>query len=224
MQSRFSEEITDEPKQIRLITALFGFASTTTFFLTFVTIAVLNPEFDFFSDYVSKLGSQGQPYASVWNALGFGLVGILLAIFGGLFGICRQDFILGICLLISGLGFAMAATPTDFDESRSSLSKIHYASICFALAGWCLGLARLMKRKPSVDFAETISRYAVIFAILPMICISGHVSTEPLGHRIVLLVVFVWVILISIELMKTDRKGKLDESHLTPCCPTGESR
>ena len=188
--------------RIRIITALLGLSSVSVFVVSFLLFAALNHDFNIAGDYISKLGAPDQPFAIWWNFIGFATVGTALATFGWLFGLCRNDRVLGACLMVSGIGFALAAVPTDFTDANAPLSKAHYASICFALAGWCCGLARLLGDRSANDFAQTTAGYSVALALLPMICISGGVSAEPIAQRIVLVVVFAWVVLNSVQLLR----------------------
>ena len=163
----------------------------------------LRPDFDFFVDFISKLGAKGQPYASCWNVVGFGAVGLLLAAFGWLFGLCRNDRVLGACLMVAGLGFSLAAIPTDFADAQSTLSKAHFVSICLSLAGYCFGLARLTGSR-STGFERITANWVIALAILPIVGVSGGVSAEPVAHRIILTVVFTWVVLSSLRLLRPD--------------------
>jgi hypothetical protein len=189
-------------KRLRILTALLGLSSVSIFVGSFMLFGLLNPDFDMVSDHISKLGVHGQPYADHWNLIGFGMAGMALAAFGWFFGMCRNDQLLGTCLMFSGIGFALAAVPTDFADAHSSLSKAHYASICFALAGWCLGLARLAGDNSTTDFARATANYSVALSLLPMVGISGGLSAEPIAHRLILAVVFTWIVLNSIQLLR----------------------
>lgn len=188
-------------KSTRKLTALFGLTSVLLFAISFSFFSLLNSEFDILCDHISKLGSQGEPYAIYWNFIGFGAVGISLAAFGWFFGLAAEDRILGVCFVASGIGFAMAAAPADFANSASPLSKAHYVAICVSLAGWCIGLARLMQASSTDRFSRTVANYAVVLAILPILGISAGVSAEPVAHRLVLAVAFGWVALNSIQLL-----------------------
>ena len=188
--------------RIRISTGVLGLASVALFACAFFSIAILNRNFDVTSDYISKLGSNGQPYAIYWNTLGFGLVGLALAAFGWCFGLCMNDRLLGTCILVSGLGFAMAAIPTDLSDATSELSKAHYVSVCVALAGWCLGLARLSSSSFPDHFARDSATYTILLSFVPLLCIGGGISAEPIAHRIVLVVVFGWTILNSLRLLR----------------------
>ncbi len=119
------------------ITAYFGISSVVIFGTALVIIASLTPDFNYLEDFVSKLGASGQPYAIWWNLIGFLLVGILLAVFGFLYGKVINDRWVGICLALFGIGFATTALPIDLDDSESTLSTAHVVAICLGLAGWC---------------------------------------------------------------------------------------
>lgn len=187
----------------RKATGILGLVSVTLFASAFFLIAVLNRNFDVASDYISKLGSNGQPYAFYWNTFGFGLVGLAMASFGWGFGLCMNDRVLGACVLVSGLGFAMAEIPTNLSNATSELSKAHYVSVCVALAGWCLGLARLSSSKIPDRFARHSANYTILLSLLPLLGIGGGISAEPIAHRILLVVVFGWINVISFRLLRS---------------------
>lgn len=187
---------------MRTLTGVLGVFAVMTFVVAFFVFGTLTPDFQLADDYISKLGSRGQPYANWWNAIGFGVVGCAFALFGFLFGLCLNDRVLGTCLCLAGLGFAFAAIPTDFTDEQSALSKAHYASICFGLAGWCIGLARLTGKNSQNYFARTTATYTIALSLLPMIAIRGGVSAEPVAHRFVIVVVFMWVVSNCLRLLK----------------------
>ncbi|MEL7496767.1 MAG: DUF998 domain-containing protein [Planctomycetota bacterium] len=190
------------------LTGTLGLAAVLVFVVTFVVLGALTPDFQFVNDYISKLGSRGQPYADWWNTIGFGIVGVAFAAFGFLFGLCVRDRVLSFCLMVAGLGFAMAAVPTDFNEQHDVLSKAHHAAICFGLAGWCFGLARMTRAGSTDEFSRTMATYTITLSLLPMIAMGGGISEEPVAHRLVMLVVLTWVLVNSlILLLAKDRTG-----------------
>ena len=195
-------------RKLRILTATFGLLSVAVFACSFVIFASLHPDFDVFGDFISRLGGKAEPLAFWWNVVGFGAVGLLLAVFGWLFGISREDRILGACLVVAGLGFAFAAIPADFANPESRLSAAHFVSICFSLAGFCFGLARLSGPR-AADEDRNMANWVIALAILPIVCVSGGVSAEPLAHRVILIVVFTWVLLSSLRLLKDDPAGAL---------------
>ena len=187
-----------------LLAALSGLAAVVVFCLAFLILGLLHPNFDLLYDFVSKLGGKGQPNAVAWNLLGFGLVGLLFAVFGWNYGVLKNDRLLGGCLVFAGVGFLLGAVPTDFSNSNSPLSKAHFASICLALAGYCFGLARLTGSK--VAESERIkSQWVIGLAILPVVCVSSGISAEPVAHRVILFVVFAWVVESSLNLLTSGR-------------------
>ena len=105
--------------------------------------------------------------------------------------------------MVAGLGFALAAIPTDFADTQSTLSKAHFVSICFSLAGYCFGLARLTGTQ-STDYERITASWVIVLAVLPVVCVSGDISAEPVAHRIMLAVVFTWVVLNSLRLLRSD--------------------
>ena len=189
--------------RLRLLTAVSGLLSVSVFVCSFVLFGCLHPDFDVLGDFISKLGAIDQPNAIWWNVVGFGTVGLLLAAFGWLFGLCKNDRLLGACLTVAGFAFALAATPADFADAQSPLSKAHFVSICFSLAGYCFGLARLTGSR-STDRERVTANWVIALAICPIVCVSGGVSAEPVAHRIILIVVFTWIVVNSLQLLRPD--------------------
>ena len=190
-------------RSVQTLASVCGLSSVLLFLLAFLLFGFLHPSFDAVGDFISKLGGKGQPLALWWNIVGFGIVGLLLAAFGWLFGICRNDRILGGCLVVAGIGFGLGAIPADFSDPQSPFSAAHFVSICLSLAGYCLGLARLSgSRMPDED--REIANWVIALSLLPIICVSGGISAEPVAHRAILTVVFSWVVLNSLRLWKTE--------------------
>ena len=162
---------------------------------------LLNPEFSFVEDFVSKLGSKGEPNALWWNIIGFGLVGLILFGFGIFYGKVLKDKLAGSLLSFFGIGFSFTAFPMDMVESNTPVSKAHIVAICLALAFWLFGLARI-SYNPRIG--KTIRNRANITAILIVTSILGFVIgfwTMPITHRLVFFVVFGWTAFTSIELL-----------------------
>ncbi|MEL6106284.1 MAG: DUF998 domain-containing protein [Planctomycetota bacterium] len=174
-----------------------GLLSVALFVVAFIVCGSLNPDFDLLRDHISKLGARGEPNALLWNGIGFASVGLGLASFGWLLGSAYGDRLLGGCLVMSGVGFAMGAVPTDFEVPDSPASAAHFVAICFALAGWFLALARLVQSPLSDEITKTAVRYAIGLMLLPLIAQGGEMIDEAAAHRLLLLVVFGWITFIS---------------------------
>lgn len=183
----------------KLQVALFGLGSVVIFVAAFVLFGCLANDFHMVHDYISKLGSKGQPLGILWNAIGFGAVGLSFAAFGWSFGRANDDMLLGVCMVVSGLGFALAAIPADFANSGSALSKAHFASICISLAGWCFGLARIGNLESANTSLRKVTNCAAGLAVVPLIGLGAGVLSGPVSHRLVLLIVFGWVTFAAIN-------------------------
>ncbi|WP_425392042.1 DUF998 domain-containing protein [Ekhidna sp.] len=183
------------------ITGYLGIAAISLFFISLIVFGLLNQNFQFMSDFISKLGAKGEPYALWWNLTGFLLVGITLTIFGFAYGMIIKDKLVGILLSLFGLGFAFTAIPMDMINDRSPVSKAHIVAICLGLACWLFGLAR-MGYNPAL--ASKVRRRANVAAILLVSAMAGfalQLWPMPLTHRLVFIVVFGWTLLASVELV-----------------------
>ncbi|MEO1523973.1 MAG: DUF998 domain-containing protein [Planctomycetota bacterium] len=177
--------------------ACCGLTSVATFLISFCVFGALDDNFDWVNDYISKLGSRGQPNALAWNLFGFAVPGFSLAVFGWFRGVLSDDRLLGGCLVVAGLGFAAGAIPADLTDNETPFSKAHFVAICVSLAGWFFGLARLT-RSTFVD--ETLRRAAQIVTALtfvPLLALGVDSELGPVAHRVLLVVIFGWVALVS---------------------------
>lgn len=207
MASLCQEQKASLSKQI----SITGLSSAGIFIAAFFLFSTLTPEFDLINDYISRLGARNQPLALWWNLSGFILVGVLFSVFGWNLGRLINDPLAGICLVLSGIGFSLAAMPADFAHALTPLSKAHFVSICMALAGWCLGLARMGRKGSVAPVVRSSANTAGVLAILPMAGAAIELITAPLAHRLVLIVVFGWVIFVSLRLLtspNTSMSGK----------------
>lgn len=170
--------------------------------MAFFVVGLYTPNFNFLTDYISLLGASEGALSIVWNVVGFGLTGALFGMFGWTIGHVVGDRIMGCCLVLMGLGFMFAAAPTDFEDAESQLSKIHFASICIALAGWCFALARIGQNEQLDRSLKKSSNLALVLAIGPFIGLAGNVVPEPIAHRLVLAVIFGWTLYLSTIVMR----------------------
>ncbi|MEM8484627.1 MAG: DUF998 domain-containing protein [Bacteroidota bacterium] len=194
---------------MRLPTAYLGLAAAAVFIIAFFVIAMLTPDYALWYDYISKLGALGQPLAPWWNAIGFVVVGILFSAFGWTFGRTINDRIVGGCLVAAGLGFTLGAIPADFANADAPLSKAHFVSICIALAGWCFALARMGQTGPLEKSMRIGANIAGVLVVLPMVGTAANLFTAPVAHRLVLVVVFGWVIFVSLKLLSKSHHARI---------------
>lgn len=182
------------------ITAGLGLASVGLFLFAFLLCSFLNPDFHLLCDYISKLGASQQPYAIVFNVIGFAMVGMTFAMFGYSLGVTVGDRVLGTCLASTGVAFALAAIPTDLSQAEAVASRLHFAAVCLGLGGWCIALARLSQLEQRDTDLKLGAGLVTALAIVPILCVGGGVSSEPVAQRFLLLLVFCWVIHISLRL------------------------
>ena len=162
---------------------------------------LLNPDFSFWEDLISKLGAKGQPNALWFNLIGFVTVGILLFIFGFSYGKLLNDRLLSILLSLFGIGFAFTGIPVDLQMVNTPVSKAHILAICLGLAFWMFGLSRLGYNQ---KLQQKIRRRANLTAVILVLSIMGFVFgiwAMPITHRLVFGIVFGWTALTSIELI-----------------------
>ncbi|NRB63272.1 MAG: DUF998 domain-containing protein [Saprospiraceae bacterium] len=180
---------------------IIGLLSVLTLITALLVFGLLNSDFNFWEDFISKLGAKGEPNALWFNLIGFVVVGILLFVFGLLYGKLLNDKLLSILLSLFGLGFAFTAIPIDMEFSRTSVSKGHIVAICLGLVFWLFGLSRLGYNQ---NLKQKIRKRANLTAIILVLSMIGFVFglwSMPITHRLVFAIVFGWIAITSIELM-----------------------
>ncbi|MEM7454674.1 MAG: DUF998 domain-containing protein [Planctomycetota bacterium] len=185
----------------RYAAGYLGLATVGVFVISFFVFAILTPDFDLVNDYISRLGAKGQPHAVWWNLTGFVAVGILFASFGWSYGRYIGDTVTSALLAIAGLGFAMGAIPTDLLNEASPLSRVHFASICVSLAAWCFVLARMGHVGSDDELVKRTANWTAALSIVPMVGLAAGVFAAPVSHRLVLCVVFGWILVASARLL-----------------------
>jgi hypothetical membrane protein len=195
----------------QVLIGAIGITSVVILVLSLLVFGVLNPEFSFLNDFISKLGAKGEPNAFWFNTFGFSLVGVSLSIFGYGYGKLLADPPLSVLLALFGLGFAFTAFPMDMQMESAPISKAHIVAICFGLAFWLFGLSRLGANK---RFKKKVRIRANVAATILMASMIGFVLdlwSMPITHRLVFTVVFGWTAITSMELLKSDKSDILKE-------------
>ena len=180
---------------------ILGLLSVLVFIASLILFGILNPEFNFVEDFVSKLGAKGEPNALWWNVIGFGLVGIILFGFGIFYGKFLEDKLAGLLLAFFGIGFSFTAFPIDMVDSNTPISKAHIVSICLALAFWLFGLAKISHNNLNRKRIRIRANIAAILIVTSMIGFTFGWWSMPITHRFVFVIVFGWTAVTSIELL-----------------------
>ena len=180
---------------------ILGLLSVILFIVSLAFFGILNPNFSFLEDFVSKLGAKGEPNALWWNLIGFGLVGLILFRFGIFYGKVLNDKFAGLLLGLFGVGFSFTAFPIDLEDSNTAVSKAHIVAICLALAFWLFGLARISYNTLIKKDIRSRADITAILIVVSMIGFTLGLWSMPITHRLVFVVVFGWTAITSIELL-----------------------
>lgn len=174
--------------------ALGGFAAVWFGALLFGFAAVRTDGYSHLTKAVSELGVVGAPNMLAWNGLGFGLTGVMLAVFG--WGLGRrvepERRLIAGWLTASGLAFAATATPADMEALKSPGSLIHIGASLLVFVFWLPAAWRLAggRSGPALARVSTVALWAALAAML--IRLAGVVPPG-LGQRLSFAVYFGWV-------------------------------
>lgn len=188
------------------IGAYSGLAAIAIFAVAFMLGTVMVPTFDPLQDYISTLGTSDRGLGVAWSLIAFGLVGILMAAFGWLYGSVSEDRWISVFLALAGVGFAWASVPTDFSGPETTTSAVHFAAICISLGGWCLAMSRVSGLKHASESERKLANYIVAACIGVVVLQAVEVLPEPLAHRLLVLVIFGWVSLTCLAMLKRSPK------------------
>ena len=189
---------------------IVGLLSVLNLVTALLIFGYLNNEFSFINDFVSKLGAQGEPNALWFNLVGFVTVGILLFVFGLMYGKLLNDTLLSILLSLFGLGFSFTAIPIDIQLSNTPVSKAHIVAICLGLAFWFFGLSRLGYNERLKRKVRTRANITAVLLVLSMTGFVFGIWSMPVTHRLVFGIVFGWTALTSVELLVKGNAMKIN--------------
>ena len=188
--------------QLARLAAFAGFSAVVCFCTSFIVVGLLTDNYHLITDYMSLLGAVGNPFALYWNILGFVIVGILIAVFGWTYGLVLKDKLIGSCLVVTGLGFSLGAVPFDFADVRATFSVVHFLSISLSLAGWYLAMARIAYIASSGIKLKRQANWFSILGSIPIVGLVTGIIPEPVAHRLIIIVIFSWIVLTSSSLFK----------------------
>ena len=185
-------------------TALVGLSAIAVFITSFISFGLLAEDYHFLTDYLSLLGAKGQPLGLYWNLTGFVFVGLLIARFGWGYGKVHKDMIIGSCLVVAGLFYALGGIPSDFNNAEATTSIAHFAAICFSLAGWSLALARITQIGDPNSGIIKRANWSIIAVIIVLVGAGIGLYAEPVVHRLIILVIFSWIALSAKDLLRRE--------------------
>lgn len=156
---------------------------------------------------VDLLGARGVPNAAAWNALGYALPGLLVAVFAialqrpiAMAGVGATGRIGGWLLMFSGLAFAaQGLLPLDLRLLDGADSKAHVAAAMLSLVAWlpsALLLPLALRGRPAWRVAVVAGPWLVAVAIcclgLPPRAWEAIGAGPGLAQRLGLCAIFAW--------------------------------
>jgi hypothetical membrane protein len=113
---------------------LIGVAGAAVFVLALAVLGSLRPEYSHAHRAVSELGAFNTPLNLAWNLTGFGLAGLLLAVFGWQLGLLGRpnpgrgamDWITALLLASLGLSLVLSGIlPADLADRKGTATQLH---------------------------------------------------------------------------------------------------
>lgn len=190
--------------------AIIGISACILFWLTYLVMSNLRPNYSLFTKAISELGSLDAPNKWVWNIFGYILPGLMISIYSfPLFksvsmGSGSRVPLLG--FVLSGLFMCLSGIfPGDFENKQSTTMLFHtigsLGSYLFFLIGAFTYPVQMRKSpywKQSVKPTLTFTWITIIFGAWPFV----FTSFPSVGQRIVFLLYFLWIIYTAILLYK----------------------
>jgi hypothetical membrane protein len=192
-------------------TAWIGIAATIWFWLCLAIFAAVRPEFSHFTKSVSELGISGADNALLWNILGFGVTGLLLAWFGWLFGrlVTPDKSWIAVWLAISGLAFtATGVFPADMSNWWAPTTVTHIAMSLLVQVAWFIGIYPLYGlRRTRWDGMIRLTTWMIVVLLLVFMLRWVPGLLPGFTQRLAFVVYFAWYLLASILLLRMARGG-----------------
>ena len=190
---------------------LLGLIAPMWFIFLYLVMSSLRPEYSHLTKAISELGSLDAPNKWVWNILGYILTGLAISLLSyGLwkeFRAQKRSFIPIVALTLSGLLMALSGIfPGDFDNRESLTMLLHTIGSLGSFAAFLLAgfwLPNIFRNVSSWRWIATPSVTLVVLSIVTGFLRSG--SMPGLGQRLGFLSYFLWVMLVSYGLWRSQK-------------------
>jgi len=165
---------------------------------------------------ISELGAIGTPYATLWNVLGFGVTGLLLAVVGavlaGAVGPKRSIAVSAARLMLILAGIALVGQgliPAEMVDGaadiESAYTRGHFLSSLVTGLAWMIG-ASLLVRPMSRN--ERWRGWHVVGIALMLLTIAAAITLRDalpagLAQRLGNVGFFAWYVLMSVKLVRS---------------------
>ena len=194
-----------------------GLGSIALFWCASLIFGALRPSYSHAVNTISELGAAGTQYSVLWNLIGFGLFGVLLAFVGAIIAreVLRTPSVLRTAatalLVISGLavagqGLFPAEMVNGVADVTSSSTRAHFVSSLISAAAWILGallLVRPMSRTPDWKGLHIVSVVLVVLVIVASFVLREALP-DGLAQRIGNALFSLWLVVMSVRLLSLD--------------------
>lgn len=190
--------------------SLLGIAASTIFWLTYLIMSSIRPEYSFLTKAVSELGSVDAPYKWAWNILGYILPGLLISVYSyGLFRSVSNNQgskwpLTG--FVLSGLFMSYSGVfPGDFDNKQSTTMLLHTMGSFGSYLFFLVGAFTYPKQMRKTDYWKKSVRPTLMFTWLTIVAGAWPFvfpATPAVGQRFVFLFYLLWVFYTALRLYK----------------------
>ena len=200
---------------VRRFVAWINFLLPAWFAALYLVMSARRPGYSHATDAISELGSLDAPDLWVWNVFGYLLPGVAIALLGMTlrqpFAASRGRSLFAASGLV-GFGLLMALSgvfPADMTDFASTTTRLHIVGsmgsyLAFLVAGFAY--PKLFAANPRWAWASTPTLALVWLSIA-----SGFLrfwgEMPGVGQRITFLLVFLWLALVSLALLRATRRS-----------------
>ncbi|MBA9075910.1 DUF998 domain-containing protein [Rufibacter quisquiliarum] len=194
--------------------ALPGLVAPILFWVTYLALAALRPEYSLLTKAVSELGSVDAPRKVLWNVLGYVLPGLLIVLFSwGLsrhMATAKKSKLPAYSLLLSGLFMALAGIfPGDFENRQTLTMLLHtigsFGSYIFFLMA-AFSFPAVMRTsiywKDAIKPTLLFTWLTILFGAWPFV----FQDFPAVGQRLVFFFYFAWVYYVALKFYKQPQK------------------
>lgn len=193
---------------------ILGIGSVAFFWIASLVFGALRPSYSHVINTISELGAVGTPYSSLWNLIGFGLFGVLLAIVGAYIAweshqtssasrLAATALLAISGLAVAGQGFFPAEMANGVADVTSASTRAHFVSSLVSGGAWILGallLVRPMSRSPDWKGLHIVSVVLVGLVVVASFFLRGALP-DGLAQRIGNAFFCLWFVVMSFRLI-----------------------
>jgi hypothetical membrane protein len=195
--------------------AVIAFSATIIFWITYLVMSNLRPQYSFMTKAVSELGSLDAPNKWTWNILGYIVPGFLISVYS--FGLYKNIapenssklpligiFLSGVLMSFSGI------FPGDFNNRQSTTMLLHTVGSLGSYLFFLIGAFTFPKQMKKSSYWKSAITPTLTFTWLTIV-FGSWVFIFPnypaVGQRIVFVFYFSWIVFTAYKLyMESSRQ------------------